>query len=75
MKRSNCRKNMGWEGQYQSGKLSERRLLIIVPITVLIIFIILYTMFHSFKWATLILANVAMARIGGLLAIGDRHQL
>jgi cobalt-zinc-cadmium resistance protein CzcA len=28
-----------------------------------------YTMFKSFKWALLILANVAMARIGGLLAL------
>ena len=64
---------VGWEGEYQSEKRSERRLLIIVPITVLIIFIILYTMFHSFKWATLILANVAMARIGGLLALLVTH--
>jgi len=62
-----------WEGEYQSEKRSERRLLIIVPITVLIIFIILYTMFHSFKWAMLILGNVAMARIGGLLALVVTH--
>ena len=62
-----------WEGEYQSEKRSEQRLLIIVPITVVIIFIILYTMFHSFKWATLILANVAMARIGGLLALLVTH--
>jgi cobalt-zinc-cadmium resistance protein CzcA len=34
-----------------------------------LIFIILYTMFRSFKWALLILANVAMARVGGLLAL------
>jgi hypothetical protein len=34
-----------------------------------LIFIILYTMFKSFKWALLILANVAMAPIGGLLAL------
>jgi Cu/Ag efflux pump CusA len=34
---------------------------------------VLYTMFHSFKWATLILANVAMARIGGLLALLVTH--
>ncbi len=33
------------------------------------IFIILYTMFHSFKWATLMLANIAMAPLGGLLAL------
>jgi cobalt-zinc-cadmium resistance protein CzcA len=64
---------IGWEGEYESEKRSERRLLIIVPITVLIIFVILYTMFHSFKWAMLILGNVAMARIGGLLALLLTH--
>jgi cobalt-zinc-cadmium resistance protein CzcA len=58
-----------WAGEHESQKRSERRLLIVVPITILMIFIILYTMFHSFKWATLILANVAMARIGGLAAL------
>jgi heavy metal efflux system protein len=61
--------HIGWEGEYQSEKRAEARLLIIVPLTVLLIFIILYTMFKSFKWALLILANVAMARIGGLLAL------
>ena len=30
---------------------------------------ILYTMFHSFKWASLMLANIAMAPLGGLLAL------
>jgi cobalt-zinc-cadmium resistance protein CzcA len=58
-----------WEGEYESQKRADERLLIVLPITILIIFIILYTMFKSFKWALLILANVAMARIGGLLAL------
>ena len=58
-----------WEGEYESQKRADERLLIVLPITILIIFIILYTMFRSFKWAFLILANVAMARIGGLLAL------
>ena len=40
-----------------------------LPITILVIFMILYTMFKSFKWAALILANVAIAPIGGLLAL------
>jgi cobalt-zinc-cadmium resistance protein CzcA len=35
----------------------------------LLIFMILYTMFKSFKWAVLILMNVAMAPVGGLLAL------
>ena len=58
-----------WLGEYESEKRAEARLLIIVPITVLLIFITLYTMFRSFKWALLILGNVALARIGGLLAL------
>jgi cobalt-zinc-cadmium resistance protein CzcA len=41
----------------------------IVPLTILIIFILLYTMFRSAKWALLILAVVTMAPIGGLLAL------
>jgi cobalt-zinc-cadmium resistance protein CzcA len=58
-----------WEGEYQSKKRADERLLIVLPITIFMIFIILYMMFRSFKWAFLILANVAMARFGGLLAL------
>jgi cobalt-zinc-cadmium resistance protein CzcA len=61
--------HVGWEGEYQSEVRAEARLLIIVPLTVLLIFIILYMMFGSFKWALLILTNVMLARIGGLLAL------
>ena len=56
-------------GEYESEKRAEARLLVIIPITILIIFIILYTMFRSAKWALLILVTVAMARVGGLLAL------
>jgi len=45
----------------------------VLPITILLIFIILYSMFRSMKWAFLILTNVAMARIGGLLALLVTH--
>jgi len=58
-----------WSGEYESEKRAEARLLFIVPLTVFLIFVILYTMFRSFKWALLILVNVAMARIGGLVAL------
>jgi heavy metal efflux system protein len=61
--------HIGWEGEYQSEVRAEKRMAVIVPITVLVIFIILYEMYRSFKWALVILANVAMARIGGLLAL------
>jgi heavy metal efflux system protein len=58
-----------WEGEYESQKRANARLALIVPLTVLLIFIILYTMFRSFKWAALILANLALAPIGGVLAL------
>jgi cobalt-zinc-cadmium resistance protein CzcA len=58
-----------WSGEYESEKRAQARLAIIVPLTILVIFIILYTMFRSAKWALLILAVVAMAPIGGLLAL------
>ena len=58
-----------WAGEYASQKRSQQRLMIVLPITILVIFIILYTMFHSFKWAALMLANIAMAPLGGLLAL------
>jgi len=54
---------------YESQKRSQRRLLIVLPITILIIYIILFTMFKSSKWAALTLANVSMAPIGGILAL------
>jgi cobalt-zinc-cadmium resistance protein CzcA len=58
-----------WEGEYESQKRAQARLLVIVPLTILLIFIILYTMFRSFKWAVLILVVVATAPLGGLLAL------
>jgi cobalt-zinc-cadmium resistance protein CzcA len=61
--------HIDWAGEYESEKRAEARLAVIVPLTLLVIFGILYTMFRSFKWTLLLLANVAMAPIGGLLAL------
>ena len=61
--------HIDWAGEYESQKSSQKRLMIVLPLTILVICIILYTMFDSAKWVLLILANVAMAPIGGLLAL------
>ena len=58
-----------WAGEYESQKRSARRLAVIIPLTLLLIFLILYSMFSSMKWATLVLLNVAMAPVGGILAM------
>jgi cobalt-zinc-cadmium resistance protein CzcA len=65
--------HIDWAGEYESEKRAAARLSLIVPLTVLLIFIILYTMFHSFKWAALMMAAIAMAPLGGLLALLATH--
>jgi cobalt-zinc-cadmium resistance protein CzcA len=58
-----------WSGEYESEKRAAARLTLIIPITILAIFIILFTMFRSYKWSLLIMLNVGLAPIGGLLAL------
>jgi cobalt-zinc-cadmium resistance protein CzcA len=65
--------HINWEGEYESEQRAAARLAIIVPLTVLIIFVILYTMFQSVKWALLIIVNVMMTPLGGMLALLATH--
>jgi cobalt-zinc-cadmium resistance protein CzcA len=65
--------HIDWEGEYVSQKRAQARLSVIVPLTVLLILVILYTMFRSFKWALLIMVNVLLAPIGGMLALLITH--
>jgi cobalt-zinc-cadmium resistance protein CzcA len=58
-----------WAGEYASQKRADKRMALVIPITVLAIFLILYTMFRSFKWSMLVLVSVMMASIGGPLAL------
>ena len=65
--------HLEWAGEYESQKRANKRMALVVPITVLAIFLILYTMFRSAKWAVLILISVVMASIGGPLALFITH--
>ena len=65
--------HLEFAGEYESQKRADKRMALIVPITVLAIFLILYTMFRSFKWAMVILVSVVMASIGGPLALFITH--
>jgi cobalt-zinc-cadmium resistance protein CzcA len=61
--------HLEWAGEFASQQRANRRMAIVVPITVLAIFLFLYTMFRSSKWALLILVSVIMASVGGPLAL------
>jgi cobalt-zinc-cadmium resistance protein CzcA len=65
--------HLEWAGEYASQKRANARMAIVVPVTVLVIFLILFTMFRSAKWAALIVVAVGMASIGGPLALFITH--
>jgi cobalt-zinc-cadmium resistance protein CzcA len=65
--------HIDWAGEYESQQRAQRRMAIIIPLTLLLIFFILYSMFRSMKWSSLILMNVAMAPIGGVVALWATH--
>ncbi|MFQ5644102.1 MAG: efflux RND transporter permease subunit [Thiogranum sp.] len=58
-----------WGGAFENQQRALKRLSIIVPATIFFIFVLLYTAFNSVKYATLIIANVPFATIGGLVAL------
>ncbi|MBB5063844.1 efflux RND transporter permease subunit [Granulicella mallensis] len=64
---------LDWAGEYESQKRSSRRLMLVLPITVMVIFMILYGMFGSFKWAMLVICNVMIAPVGGMVALYLTH--
>ncbi|MDQ2844405.1 MAG: CusA/CzcA family heavy metal efflux RND transporter [Acidobacteriota bacterium] len=61
--------SIDWAGEYASEQRANKRLSVIVPITIAVIFMLLYSMFNSFKWAALVMVTVVLAPIGGLLAL------
>ena len=65
--------HLEWAGEYASQKRADKRMALVIPITVLVIFLILYTMFRSYKWSVIVLVSVIMASIGGPLALFITH--
>jgi cobalt-zinc-cadmium resistance protein CzcA len=61
--------HIDWAGEYASQQRAQRRLALVIPLTLLVIFMILYSMFGSMKWAGLILVTVATAPVGGVVAL------
>jgi len=61
--------HLDWTGEYESQQRANRRLAVIVPITLLLMSFILYSAFDSWKWVGLILAVVGLSPLGGLLSL------
>jgi cobalt-zinc-cadmium resistance protein CzcA len=58
-----------WSGEFENQERAMKRLSVVVPISLLLIFVLLFDAFGSFKTAALILLNVPLALIGGFIAL------
>jgi len=58
-----------WGGQFELQQQANRRLALVVPMTLLLIFILLYASFNSLKSSVLILLNIPLALVGGIVAL------
>jgi len=58
-----------WSGEFENQERAMRRLSIVVPISILIIYLLLFAAFGSFGSAGLVIANIPFALIGGIVAL------
>ncbi len=58
-----------WSGQYENQVRAQKRLMIIIPITLLVIGIILYITFHSFREVLIVFTSVPVALVGGVFSL------
>lgn len=58
-----------WGGAFENQQRALARLSVIVPLTIFFIFVLLYTAFNSVKYATMIIANVPFATVGGVISL------
>lgn len=63
-----------WGGQFENQQRAMKRLAVIVPITIALIFLLLFSSFGSLKQAALIILNVPFALIGGILGLALSRQ-
>ncbi len=61
--------SVGWSGEFENQERAMKRLAVVVPISLLLIFVLLFDAFGSFKRASLILLNVPLALVGGFVAL------
>ena len=61
--------SMSWSGEFENQERAMKRLSVIVPISILLIFLLLFDAFGSFRSALLIILNIPFALIGGILAL------
>ncbi|CAB1370676.1 efflux RND transporter permease subunit [Denitratisoma oestradiolicum] len=60
---------VAWGGQFENQQRAARRLALVVPVALALIFLILFATFRSLRQAALVFANIPFAMIGGVFAL------
>ena len=60
---------ISWSGEFENQERAMKRLAWVVPLSIFIIFVLLFDAFKSLKDAALIIANIPFAMIGGIFAL------
>ncbi len=60
---------MAWQGDFENQERAQKRLATVVPISLLLIFALLFSMFGNFKDSLLVFINVPFAIVGGIAAL------
>ncbi len=61
--------NIVWDGQFNQMKAAQQKLMVIIPLTLVAIFLLLVTALGNFRDAVIVLINVPFAAIGGIIAL------
>jgi cobalt-zinc-cadmium resistance protein CzcA len=61
--------HMAWQGDFENQQRAEKRLTQVVPVSLALIFLLLFVMFGNFKDAALVFLNVPFAIVGGIAAL------
>lgn len=65
---------IGWGGQFENLLSARHHLMIVIPISFLLIFMLLYSAFHSMTQAILVFSGVPLALTGGIVALWLRDM-
>jgi heavy metal efflux system protein len=68
LEQARVRPDITWGGEFENTQRAMKRLYVVVPLA-LLIFLLLYSTFNSFRYAALIIANVPFALVGGVAAV------
>ena len=61
--------SINWSGEFENQERAMKRLMLVVPLSILLIFVLLFDAFESFRDALIIICNIPFAMVGGIFAL------